>query len=211
MNYQFTVSSDEGWALPYSNLLKVSYSEVKADDPGARVVMAGLANNSPEYLSHLYHYGVRSYFDVACIHPYTATPQGVVELAQESRKVMRYFGDARKPLWITELGLPASKGKSTSQNTLQTTDSGMRDFLDHAYRGLIHNMRKLRIGRAYWYTWASSYRPSPGLAIFDFAGLVKYVPSSEKSSLRPAYSAYVKVARQYEGCVKSSTAACARH
>jgi len=29
-------------------------------------------------------------------------------------------------------------------------------------------MRKLHVGRVYWYTWASSYDSNPGIAIFDF-------------------------------------------
>jgi hypothetical protein len=107
--------------------------------------------------------------------------------------VMQRNGQARKPLWITEFGLPASKGKAHSKNPLQTTDRGMARWLTGAYRDIASGLRKpaLRVTRAYWYTWASEYRGD----IFRYTGLLRYRLGAT-ASRKPAYSAYAKVARE---------------
>jgi polysaccharide biosynthesis protein PslG len=208
MDYQWsTPGTLEDFAVRYTLLLRVSYQTIKAADPGALVVLAGLANQSPTYLSHLYNFGIKPYFDVAAIHPYTYTPAGVVTLVREARQVMRRFHDGRKPIWVTELGLPASRGRASSNNTLQTSDAGMTRFLTTAYRNLAGVSRKLGVARVYWYTWATSYSHQAGPAIFDFSGLERWTPGAPVAAV-PAFGAYVRTARQYEGCAKSVTARC---
>ena len=71
-----------------------------------------------------------------------------------------------------------------------------------ATRGL----RRLRIKRAYWYTWASSYRAGRALGFFEFAGLRRF--SGGALSDRPALRAYRASAQRYEGCAKTSRAKC---
>jgi len=211
MSYQWsTPGSTEDYAVRYTMLLRDSYQAIKRADPGALVVLAGLANTSPQDLAHLYDYGAKPYFDVAAIHPYTYTPAGVLTLTREARQVMRRNGDNRKQLWVTELGLPASRGVAQSSNSLQTTPAGMTRFLTNAYRLLAGNARRLGIGRVYWYTWASSYSSNAGPAIFDFSGLFKWTPGSPVVAREPAYAAYVRAARHWEGCVKTTMARCKR-
>jgi hypothetical protein len=56
------------------------------------------------FMSQLYRLGAATLFDAAALHPYAATPDDVLRLVAELRALMRLFGDAGKPIWITEAG-----------------------------------------------------------------------------------------------------------
>jgi hypothetical protein len=192
-------SQEKNWPQSYTSHLKVFYETVKGTDPTAQVVLAGLANRSWEYLADLYRAGAGGNFDVAAIHPYTTKPSGVARLLGKFRAVMKSNHDARKPLWVTEFGLPASRGRAHSKNTLQTTARGMASYLSSSYEVL----RRLT-PRAYWYTWASEYRGD----IFRFAGLFRYRTGDKKLTVQPAFSSFVKTARRMQGCVKTAAGVC---
>jgi Glycosyl hydrolase catalytic core len=207
--YQWTIPDEEDWAAEYGRLLRVAHAAVKRADPGAKVVLAGLTNVSWDQMRSLYARGrIRRRFDVAAVHPYTRTPDGVVEIARRFRKVMRGEGDGRKPIWITELGLPASKGKAFSPSPLQTSPRGMARFLRGSYARLARARRSsaTRVNRAYWYTWSSEYC----CAIFRYAGLLRFDPADDSVSSQPAFSAYRRMARRHQGCAKGADGACAR-
>ncbi|MEA2479779.1 MAG: polysaccharide biosynthesis protein PslG [Thermoleophilaceae bacterium] len=181
------------WERDYGALLRASRRALRAADPGGRIVLAGLANKSWRYLARLYRHGrIRGAFDVAAVHPYTATAPGVLTIVQRFRRVMKRRGDDRLPVWITELGLPAAEGRIDATTPLQTTDRGMASFLSRSYALLLAARRDpaVRVERAYWYTWASSYCCD----LFGFAGLKRYDPESGRLRARPAFAAYRRVA-----------------
>jgi hypothetical protein len=206
LSFQWTVPSGQDWASGYAALLAASYTAVKQADPSSQVVLAGLANASPAYLKRLEQAGVHGHFDVAAIHPYTRVAGGVLSLVRRFRAVMHRYHDGARPVWVTELGLPASRGRVHSSNYLQTTDRGMARFLAGAYADLVHGWRSpaTRVDRAYWYTWASRYRGD----IFRFTGLFRYRVGGNAAAV-PAYRAYVHTARRYEGCAKTGSGVCA--
>jgi len=203
---QFDPAPGESWAPVYGSLVRASYAAVKAADRGASVVLAGLTNYSFRDLGTLYSAGhVGGHFDVAAIHPYTSQSHGPLSLVKRFRQVMRDHGDGRKPIWVTETGLPASRGRVTATDSLQTTDSGMAKFLTQTYGDLVANRASLGIGRVYWYTWATTYG---GNTRWNYAGLLRYDVNTYAVTQEPAFSAYVNAARRYEGCTKDSTARC---
>ena len=93
------------------------------------------------------------------------------------RKVMRKWGQRRKPIWITEATWPASKGKAPGrtraswQKQWETGPVGMAKRLREVYKLLVARRRRERIGRVYWYTWATDYA---GNDLFDYAGLLRW-------------------------------------
>ena len=205
---RFQWDSRSSWSRAYGRQLRVAYKAIKKADPGATVVMAAMSNRSWEYLEEAYKKGrVRGYFDVAALHPYTSRARGVITLAKRYRVIMRRNGDAKKPLWITELGLPASKGKDRSRNPLQTTDEGMADFLTTSMEKVIAGQTdsRVRISRVYWYNWASVYCCGD---IFRYTGLRTYDPRDHTVRDKPAYAAFLDAARRHQGCVKNGSAAC---
>ena len=205
---RFQWDSDADWARNYGRTLRVAYRAIKRADPGATVVLAAMSNTSWEFLEEAYKRGkIRGYFDVAALHPYTSRASGVITLARRFRTIMRRNGDAKKALWITELGLPASKGKEKSKNRLQTTDEGMADFLTTSMEKLVagQGSQNVRVSRVYWYTWASVYCCGD---IFRYTGLRIYDPRDQTLRPKPAYAAFLDSARRHQACVKNSAGAC---
>jgi hypothetical protein len=208
--YQWTIQPHKDWAPGYAKLLKVSYPAIKDADPGARVVLAGLPNTSSQDLEHLYKVGkIHGFFDVGAVHPYTTQKGGVLTLAKMFRDVMNRYGDGSKKLWVTELGLPASKGKTNDPSSLQTDDAGMAKFIKDSYKDLIKHRKKLRVDHVFGYTWASVYKGW----IFKWTGLSHYTRDHGKDRLeaKPAFKTYRDLARSMEGCSKTATATCAAH
>jgi hypothetical protein len=194
------IFNEPGRSKRYGPLLRVAHREVDRADRGAKIVLAGLTgtdHGTPwDILRYQYRKGgIRRWFDVAALHLYTGEPENVVAGARLFRRVMKRHGDRRKPLWLTEFGITASRGRTTApraQRTLRTTDRGMAEFLRQAYRRLARNDRRLGLRRAYWYTWASSYERGAG--IFRFAGLNEFADGDFDP--KPALRAYRRSARR---------------
>lgn len=206
-DYQWDIAKDKDWVSGYSKLLKASYTAAKKTNKKVRVVLAGLPSRSWESLQRLYDVGdIHGYFDSAAIHPYTGSAHGPLKIVRFFRQVMRENGDAKRPLLVTETTLPASKGRATAKGEFETTDAGMARFLKEVYRDMIANREKYRIGRVYWYTWASDY---DGWT-FDFTGLVRYRRGGGAESVEemPALEEYRKLALRGAGCSKSTTGLC---
>jgi hypothetical protein len=105
--------SQRPWIPSYVRLLRAAHAAIKKADPQAKVMLAGLANYSWEYLTSIYHIrGARGLFDIVDSHPYTATPQGVITILGYLRAVMDKFGDRHKPLMATEISWPSAKGEA---------------------------------------------------------------------------------------------------
>lgn len=170
LRYQW---GDKDWETSYGKLLNAAYPALKRADPGSKVVLAGATNFAWDALESLYDKGaIEGKFDIAALHPYTGSASRVVKAARLFRAVLKKHGDGRKPLWITELAWPASKGRVRPPQglaALPTTDRGMATRLTRAYT-LLRRTRVVQ--RAYWYTWASAYRRADG--IFGFTGLERY-------------------------------------
>ena len=206
LQYQWSIPNGRDYAPGYGKLLRTAYRAIKAEDPLATVVLGGISNFSWQYLDHLYRKGrIKGAFDVAAMHPYTSKPSGVVTLTKRFRIVMRRHGDPKLPIWITELGLPASKGRIKSRSKLQTTDAGMADFLARAYELLVENQSSSLAGvrRAYWFNWASVYCCEQ----FRFTGLLQY-DNRETATPKPALEQYRRSALRDEGCQKDAQARC---
>ena len=206
LQFQWSIPSGMDYAPGYGKLLRGSYRTSKAKDPAATVVLGGLSNASWEYLAHLYRKGkIRGAFDVAALHPYTSKPGGISTLTKRFRIVMRRNGDRKKPIWITEMGLPASKGRIKSNNKLQTTDEGMASYLWNAYKILVKNRSSslARVERVYWYNWASVYCCEQ----FRFTGLLSY-DNEDTVEPKPALDYYRRIAQRHQGCAKDEQAQC---
>lgn len=107
----------------YTALLQTGYQAVKAADPSAVVVAAGLAPTNSQnaqavderrFLQAMYRAGAGRYFDVLAAHPYSfgqppSAPAGDSQhpafgRVAELRAIMVEHGDRHKPVWITEMG-----------------------------------------------------------------------------------------------------------
>jgi hypothetical protein len=108
----------------YVRLLKTAYIAAKKADPECKVVLGGMQMNgvianpwspvkTPNFLEDVYKAGGGPYFDICNTHPYVLPSEGaahMMELTRDTRKVMAKYGDANKPLWLTELGCGTGNG-----------------------------------------------------------------------------------------------------
>ncbi len=192
--------SDQPFADDYVELLRDARDAIKAVDPGARIVLAGLPNKSWTALGKIYSAGGRKLFDVAAFHPFTAKVDGVKEILERDRKVMAKHGDKRKPLWVTELSWTSARGKTSVTFGNEQTESGQAKKLGDAYRMLAQQRRRLHVGRVYWYTWLT--RDQQGDYPFDWAGLLNIRSGGVKA--KPALKAFRRTAMALEHCRRKS-------
>lgn len=209
------------WPSKYAAFLRTGYKAIHAADPGAKVVLAAMvALNARDLVPWtearaLYRLGLRRYFDIMAVNAFTyssSVAQSVrrsVAVVGRVRAVMRHYGDARKPIWVTEVTWPASQGRVPKKDLagFETTASGQAKRLS-AYYAYIATHHSAGISRAFWYTWATSYnkRTTNGLTpTFAYSGLTRWTPGSPFRRL-PVLVAYERAAAKYEGCRKSAVA-----
>jgi hypothetical protein len=205
--YQF--SPHEGWQRRYARMLKRAYRAIKRRDPGATVVLAGLANQAWASLGELHRAArVGPYYDVAALHMYSARPADFVEIVRRFRLALDRNGGRRKPIYVTEAGASASLDdfRSPGHEHFQTTDRQMARLIAPSYAALAGVRRRYGVERVYWYTWASEYTRLSG--VFGYAGLNQFDGFSVTP--RPALTAYRRMAAAYEGCRKDARARCVR-
>jgi hypothetical protein len=192
----WNASARSRWGSPrgYVRLLRASHRAIKAADPRAKVVLAGLTQLAWDELAALYRRGIRRHFEVATLQTFPQTPSRALRAVRLFRRAMNRAGDRRKPIYVTEITWPASKGLTKGiRFQRQETPRGMARRLSQAYALLVRQARRLRLARVYWYTWASPY--GRGGSIFRYAGLNRYADGVFTE--QPALAAYRRSARRY--------------
>ncbi len=112
-------------AAQYTTLLRDSYTAIKAVDPAATVITAGLspAGNAADgsqmdpltFLTQMYQNGAHGYFDAVGIHPYSypdlpQTPDNwnLFFNLPAVHQLMTANGDGTAKVWLTEYGAPTT-------------------------------------------------------------------------------------------------------
>jgi Beta-galactosidase len=201
-------SKGHSWARGYAPLLRASYSAIKSVDRRATVVLAAMADFAWRHLDRLNRHRIRRHFDVAALNFFTSRPKNVMKGVRFFRRALARGREKSKPIWITETTWPAAQDRVPPpsvpwQRAWYTTDEGMASRLGDLYRRAARNRRRFRIGRVYWYTWASSYGDGD---LFDYAGLNRYADGVFEA--RPALAAFADSARRLQGCAKTPEGAC---
>jgi hypothetical protein len=152
----YTYWDDAPWAPGYVRLLRAAHRALHRADPHAKLILAGLPNESWVGLQQIYQAGGRGLFDAVALHPYTQTVHGIIKIIELNRGMMRRAGDRRLPVWLTEWSWPASRNRRGSHgNTFETTERGQARKLAVTLKRLAALRHRLRIGRVCWYTWLS--------------------------------------------------------
>jgi hypothetical protein len=108
-------------------MLRPGYQAVKEVDPAALVLVGGLSSDTQ--MSGLYKAGAQGSFDIASFHAYYEASQGDATALDHVAAAMRANGDADKPVWLTEFGLPthaatAAAGPDAATETDPRSDAG---------------------------------------------------------------------------------------
>jgi polysaccharide biosynthesis protein PslG len=184
------------FASGYVPLLRATRPALREADNRARIVLAGLVWESWDALEKIYRAGGRGLFDAVALHPFTRRPDDVLRIIERNRTVMARHRDGAKPIYISELSWPSSRGQIPIRYGYETNERGQARRLAAALRLLAANRRRLRLGRVYWYTWLTrEIHPSYP---FDYSGLRRLRAPGMRS--KPALRAYRRTALALEGC-----------
>lgn len=157
------------WVHGYAALLHATAPAIRAADPAARIVLAGLTNESWTALAQLYGAADRRDFDVVAVHPYTLYTADIVKILRRVRAVMARHGDADRPLWVTEIGWPIATRALRMRYGFETNAAGQVALMRAILPALLRRRAALGLERLYWESWVTRYRQAWNP--FDFAGL----------------------------------------
>jgi polysaccharide biosynthesis protein PslG len=89
----------------YADLYVRARDAIAAADPSARVIVGGLTN-VPSFIPAMIQArpDLREHIDGVAVHPYGATPLGVVGNVAKARQVLSLTGLGAVPLYVTEFG-----------------------------------------------------------------------------------------------------------
>lgn len=187
----------------YGTLVKISHTALRAVDPGAQVLLAGLFARpkgartaagkhkslnwyASDFLSQMYKRtpGLRKKFNSVALHPYTIRAKELPEVTEEFRNVLKANRDGGKGLWMTELGW--SSGKSSRANLFAKGPAGQARELRTAFTLLRNKQVKWKVKAVFWF----SVDDAPGACNFcDGSGL--FGPGFQP---KPAWFSYVRFA-----------------
>ena len=195
LTYYWRNSKPRPWARTYTALLKASDQVLHGADPGAKVVLGGLAYYSWLELRSLYAAGARRWFDVAAIHPYTMEVGNVAKIVRYTRELMNRHGDRAKRIYVTETSWPSARGSGAPDFGFNVSRAAQATKLTADLRLLARRRRSLGLARVYWFKWLS---PDTGTANpFDYAGLRTLGDGTPRS--KPALRAFARVVLTLEG------------
>ncbi len=178
----------------YAKLLRASATTIRGADPGAKIVLAGVAPVGDGLKTWIFMRrllkvpGVRRDFDFAAVHPYSANVPELNYQLEKVRGAMVAGGAGRKPLIVTEVGV-ASWGSYAS--AFVEGEDGQAEFLRDAYERLLRMRHRWRIAGAYWFTWRDVETADPHCAFCQGAGLLRV-----NGTAKPAWFAYRRIAAE---------------
>jgi hypothetical protein len=103
---------------------------------------------------------------------------------------MARWGDARKPLLLTEVSWPSSAG--VVQSDFSVTAAEQAVLLARAFRLLARARKRLKLRAAFWYTWMSADRSAGHWP--DHSGLLTRAADG-RITRKPAFFSFRRVAR----------------
>ncbi len=181
----------------YAALLKTVSSAIKAADPSAQVLVAGVVSPEPatSFLQTMADNGAWGAFDIIAIHPYTdpRSPEDG-QIASAGVGQVKALADrlGAKPIWATEYGWSTATGDRGGSN--QVAEDVQANYL---VRGAAL-LRAAGAERVFWYNLKDN-RPSDGL------GLLRYgAGNADYGQPKPALLAFRTLNQQLVGTTSAT-------
>ena len=183
-------------ARQYAALLRVSRAALRAGDPGAKIVLAGMPPytgagiDMKRYLTKFYGVqGVKKQFEAIALHPYAADETGVEGGLYRLRNWLEANRDPDRRVWLTEIGWGTDGTASNRANGFVKTYSGQAKVLRRTFGMLKEKRRRYNLGTAVWFLWRD-YGPPPGASnqFYYHAGLFK-----KSGEPKPSWTAFTGV------------------
>ena len=172
----------------YAQLLRISKSAIAAEDPQARIVLAGMVaytdRKAWDFLDDLYDLGnVKSSFEAAALHPYGSQIERVQNAFQQFRRVMKEHNDGPTPVWVTEIGWGSNPPDNFGINKGL---EGQERMLRRSFELVLNNRRAWNVQRLFWFFWRDPAAHTPGTCSFcSSAGLLRH-----NRNPKPAYNTF---------------------
>jgi polysaccharide biosynthesis protein PslG len=183
-------------ARTYAKLVKVSHDAITAADPRARIVLAGVVGYAEPtawaFLRKLYAVKrIKRYFDVAAVHPYSATIGQFRTIVGNVRRVLKAHHDGATALWLTEVGWGSAH--HTRREPLNKGRRGQKRMLQRSFNLVLHKRKRWHVGRLFWFDWRDPIPGTHGSCHFcDSSGLLRH-----NHEPKPSYRAFKRFARSH--------------
>jgi hypothetical protein len=173
----------------YAELVRAGAAGVRAEDPGAEVLVGGLSGDrttskrwsTQSFLRRFYAVpGVGASFDGLALHPYHPSRRGVLDQIVLARRITAKR-DPGVDMWITEIGW-ASGGDE--QWALVKTPNGQARLLRRVFRRFIHRADRWNLRGMYWFAWRDT---AQGKSICGWCGAAGL--RDPQGGPKPAYEA----------------------
>lgn len=182
-------------ARKYVKLLRATGSAIKAVDPSAEIVTAGLPDstlskpNLFKYIAAMYRAGAKGSFDTIGINPYAPSTRSMLHKLERIRRIMRRHGDGRAALWITELGW-SDKGPPSA---FRVGAHGQAKKIRQTLAALKRARSRLRLRGFFYFSWRDGRPYAPRYK--DFWGLHTGLLRTN-GSRKPAYRAFKRAVKK---------------
>jgi polysaccharide biosynthesis protein PslG len=177
-------------AAAYVAMLRTVGGAIKAKQPGAEIVTAGLPDsrlskpNLYKYIQQMYSAGANGTFDTLGVNPYAPTSKSLISKLKRIRGIMAKNGDSDASLWVTELGWSDVGPKAA----FRAGKSGQAKRIKQAVSALKSNASALKLRGFFYFAWKDGAVYKGGK---DFWGL--HTGLLRKNGTRkPAYAAFTK-------------------
>jgi polysaccharide biosynthesis protein PslG len=158
----------------YAQLLQLSGEAIRAADPNAAIVLAGMFGTPATgieawtFLDSLYQVpGITQHFDAYALHPYAPNLKGIEAQVGLVRDVLGRYGEKSLPLLISEIGWPTD---GPAGYNLVKTPAAQKAMLAKAFKLFLSERRRWKIERVIWYTWRDN-DVQPNCSVCRYSGL----------------------------------------
>ncbi len=174
----------------YARLLTATARGIKAADPGAEVISAGVANSRlgvpfDEFVRGMYEAGAGRAIDGFALHPYARDATGVLNAVRHTRALLDELGEDA-PIRVTELGWASSGPPSP----FTVGEQGQASRIRTALAELTSRRRELGLEGVVYFDWQDAPPYAGGRDFFGLhTGLLR-----QDGTAKPALSAFAEAA-----------------
>jgi polysaccharide biosynthesis protein PslG len=143
----------------YVRMLRAAHDRIKAVDPAAEIVTAGLPDSRikgavpiERFIRGMYAAGANGAFDTLALNAYASTGKGVVGKVRRFRRLMNRLGDADAAIRVTEFGW-ADRGPERKRGRYTAGRRGQARHVYESIRRLWAARRRLRLKGLVYYAW----------------------------------------------------------
>jgi hypothetical protein len=176
-------------AARYVSLLRATANGIRAVDPAAVIVSAGMPDsalsrpNLFRFVTAMYRAHAEDAFDVLAINPYAPTAPGLIRKLEKVRRIMVRFHDESSQLWVTEMGW-ADRGP---RSAVTVGPAGQASRLAESIAALYRARERLNLRGFVYYSWRDGRTYAPRHQ--DFWGLHTGLLRLD-GSRKPAFAAF---------------------